>query len=91
MRALCVLLAAALVASAFGIVTAQHRARALFVDLERAQQQAAALAAERSRLRIERARLLQPAAVDAAARRLGLRPIESAQTVFMPFSGSTRP
>ncbi|MCX8004359.1 MAG: cell division protein FtsL [Burkholderiaceae bacterium] len=91
MRAALFVLAAALVASAFGIVTAQHRARALFVELERAQQRAAALAAEGSRLRIEQARLLQPAAVDAAARRLGLRPIESAQTVFVPAGGSARP
>lgn len=91
MRAALFVLAAALVASAFGIVTAQHRARALFVELERAQQRAAALAAEGSRLRIEQARLLQPAAVDAAARRLGLRPIESAQTVFVPSGGSARP
>ncbi|HXF45205.1 MAG TPA: cell division protein FtsL [Burkholderiaceae bacterium] len=90
-RALAIVLALALAASAFGVVTAQHRTRSLFVELERAQQRAAALAAEGNRLRVEQARLLQPAAVDAAARQLGLKPIDAAHTVFLPMPGSAHP
>jgi cell division protein FtsL len=90
-RALAIVLALALVASAFGVVTAQHRTRSLFVELERAQQRAAALAAEGNRLRVEQARLLQPAAVDAAARQLGLKPIDAAHTVFLPVPGGAQP
>lgn len=90
-RTVAVLLALALAASAFGVVTAQHRTRSLFVELERAQQRAAALAAEGNRLRVERARLLQPAAVDTAARQLGFKPIDAAHTVFLPAPGSAHP
>ncbi len=90
-RALALLLAAALLASAFGVVTAQHRTRSLFVELERAQQRAAALVAEGNRQRVELARLLQPATVDAAARQLGLRPIDAAHTVMLPAPRSAQP
>lgn len=94
-RPLLLLLACLLVASAFGLVTAQYRTRSLFVELERAQQRATALEAQGNRLRVEQARGAQPAAVEAAARRLGLRPIEPAQTVFLPApvpaAGSAKP
>jgi len=83
-RPLILLLAIVVVASAFGLVTAQYRTRSLFVELERAQQRAAALEAQGNRLRVEQARGAQPAAVEAAARRLGLKPIEPSQTVFLP-------
>ena len=88
-RAVIFLLGVALVLSAFGLVTAQYRTRTLFVDLDRLQQRAAALDAEGNRLRIEQARNAQPAAVEAAARRLGLKPIDTKETVFLPATGAT--
>ena len=83
-RALVVLLGVALVVSAFGLVTVQYRTRSLFVDLERAQQRTAALEAEANRLGVEQARNAQPAVVEAAARRLGLKPIDAREAVFLP-------
>ncbi len=83
-RALAVVLAVLLAASAFALVTAQHRSRALFIELERAQAQSKSLDAEGNRLRIELARAAQPAAVELAARGIGLVPIESKRTIFLP-------
>jgi len=94
-RAVILLLGVILVASAFGLVTVQYRTRALFVELDRAQQRALALEAEGNRLRVDQARNAQPAAVEAAARRLGLKPIDAKETVFLPSAGTpergTRP
>lgn len=73
-----------LVASSLALITAQHRARGLFVELERSQQQAKQLDAEGSRLRVELGRLSQPLVVESAARRLGLRPLDGGRTVFLP-------
>ncbi|GAB4479175.1 MAG: hypothetical protein OHK0044_26540 [Burkholderiaceae bacterium] len=83
-RGALLVVAALLVASGLSVVTAQHLARSLFIDLERAQQQAKALEAEGNRLRVELGRAAQPAAVEAAARALGLRPVDAARTVFLP-------
>ncbi len=83
-RGVLLLVVALLVASSLSAVTAQHRARSLFVDLERAQQQAKALEAEGNRLRIELGRVSQPATVEAAARQMGMRPVDAARTVFLP-------
>jgi len=77
-------LVASLMACSLSLVTSQHRARGLFVELERAQQLAQQLEAEGSRLRVELGRVSQPATVEAAARQLGLRPVDSARTVFAP-------
>lgn len=83
-RALVILLGLLLFVCSLLVVTAQHTARGLFVDLERASARARQLEADGSRLRVELARAAQPAAVEAAARRLGLQPIDSARTVFLP-------
>jgi cell division protein FtsL len=88
MRALAIVLALLLAAAALSLVTAQHRSRGLFVDLERAQQQARTLEAEGDRLRIERGRLSQPAHVEAAARQLGLKPVDGKSVVFLPAQGA---
>ena len=84
MRALIALVGVLLLASSLSLVTSQHRARSLFVDLERAQQQARQLEAEGDRLRIELGRASQPAAIETAARELGLRPIDAGRVVFLP-------
>jgi len=78
------LLAVLLVLACLSLVTSQHRARGLFVELGRLQLQAKDLEAEGNRLRIELGKAAQPAAVAAGARSLGLRPTESKQTVFLP-------
>lgn len=72
-----------LFASALGLITAQHRSRALFIDVERAGNSGKQLDVEFDRLKIELARLAQPAYVEAEARRLGLKPIDPARTVFL--------
>jgi cell division protein FtsL len=77
-------LVAGLVAGGLALITSQHRARGLFVELERAQQLAQQLEAEGDRLRVELGRVSQPASVEAAARQLHLRPVDSAHTVFLP-------
>lgn len=77
-------LVAGLVVCGLALITSQHRARGLFVELERSQQLAQQLEAEGNRLRIELGRVSQPASVEAAARQLTLRPVDSARTVFLP-------
>lgn len=83
-----VVLALLLVLSCLSLVTSQHRARGLFVELGRLQLQAKDLDVEGNRLRIEMGKAGQPAAVASAARSLGLRPTESRQTVFLPQAAS---
>jgi cell division protein FtsL len=73
-----------LVLSSLSLVTAQHRARGLFVDLGRLQNQAKNLEAEGNRLRIDLGKASQPAAVTAAARAMGMRAADAKQTVFLP-------
>jgi cell division protein FtsL len=72
-----------LFACALGLITAQHRSRSHFVDLERAQQEARQLDVDYERLTIDLARLSQPAAVERAAQKLGFRAPEAAQTVYL--------
>jgi len=77
-------LALLLMLACLSLVTSQHRARGLFVELGRLQLQAKDLEAEGNRLRIELGKAAQPSAVAGAARNLGLRPTDSKQTVFLP-------
>ncbi len=91
-RVIVAVLAGLLMASALSLVTAQHRARDLFADLEAAQQLARTSEAEGNRLRIELGRASQPAAIEAAARQLGMRPIDPDHTALLPPAArSTRP
>jgi cell division protein FtsL len=83
-RAIVAVLAALLMASALSLVTAQHRARELFADLEAAQQLTRQNEAEGNRLRIELGRASQPAVIEAAARALGMRPIDPEHTALLP-------
>jgi cell division protein FtsL len=82
-RGFVLLIGLALFASALALITAQHRSRSLFIDLERAQQQARQLDIDHDRLKIEIARLSQPAYVEEQARRLGLKPVDGSRTVFL--------
>ncbi len=83
-RMVVALLAALLMASALSLVTSQHRARELFADLEAAQQLGRQSEAEGNRLRIELGRASQPAVIEAAARQLGMRPIDPEHTALLP-------
>lgn len=83
MRGLVLLVGLLLFVSALSLVTAQHRSRSLFIDLERAQLDAKRLDVEHDRLRIEQARLSQPAYVETEARKIGLKPIDAGRTIFL--------
>ena len=84
MRMIVAALAAALLMSALSLVTSQHRARELFADLEAAQQAGRQSEAEKTRLGAELGRAGQPAAIEAAARQLGMRPIDPEHTALLP-------
>ena len=84
LRVLVGVLAALLMVSAMSLVTSQHRERELFADLETAQQAGRQSEAEGNRLRIELVRASQPAAIEAAARQLGMRPIDPQHTALLP-------
>lgn len=79
--------------SALALVTSQHRARSLFIDVERAQLQARQLEVEHDRLKIELARLSQPALIERAAQRLGYQAVDGSRTVFLnlPQASATAP
>ncbi|HVG04978.1 MAG TPA: cell division protein FtsL [Burkholderiaceae bacterium] len=83
MRGLIALLGALLFASALSLITAQHRSRSLFIDLERVQIDAKRLDVDHERLRIDQSRLSQPSYVASEARKIGLKPIDAARTVFL--------
>ena len=78
-----ILIGALLFASALSLITAQHRSRSLFIDLERAQVDAKRLDVDHDRLRIEQSRLSQPSYVESEARKIGLKPIDSTRTLFL--------
>jgi len=77
-----------LVICALALVTSQYRARELFAELEVSQQEAKSLDAEGSRLRSDLGRASQPAIVEAAARRLGMRAINPDRIVILPSSAA---
>ena len=77
-----------LFASALSLITAQHRSRSLFIDLERSQVDAKRLDVDHERLRIDQSRLSQPAYVETEARKIGLKPIDAARTVFLNLPGA---
>ena len=91
MRIAPLVLSSLLVLCALALVTSQYRARELFAELEVSQQDAKALDAEGSRLRSELGRASQPAIVETAARRLGLRPISPDRIVILPSSAASVP
>jgi cell division protein FtsL len=91
MRVLLAIVAVLLVGSSLSLVTAQHRARTLFVDLERAQLLAKQLDAEGDRLRVDLGRASQPAVIESAARELGLKPVDGSRVVFLPAAAGAVP
>lgn len=87
-RGFVLILGLLLFASALSLVTAQHRSRAVFIDVGRAQQVAKQLDVDHERLRIDQARLSQPAYVEAQARKQGLKPVDAARTSYLTLAGT---
>lgn len=87
-RGVVLLLGFLLFAAALSLVTSQHRSRSLFIDLERSQFDAKRLEVEYERLRIDQARLSQPAHVETEARKIGLKPIDASRTIYLNLPGA---
>lgn len=84
MSRLNIMLAGLLVVCALGLVTSQHRARKLFIDLERAQVQARQLDVRWNRLRLEQTRLATASLIDTKARAgLAMQPISPQRTLYL--------
>jgi cell division protein FtsL len=86
-----VMLAALLVLCALGLVTSQHHARKLFIDLERAQAHAAAHEVRWNQLQVEQTELAKSALIDARARReLGMQAVQGERTLHLSIDPVTR-
>lgn len=88
MRVAPLVLSLLLVICALALVTSQYRGRELFAELEVAQQEAKTLEADGSRLRSDLGRASQPAIVEAAARRVGMRAINPERIIILPTSAA---
>jgi cell division protein FtsL len=85
------LLLAIVVACALGVITAQHQARKLFVDLEGERASAQKLDTEWTQLQLEQGTWATHKRVEAvAARTLGMRAPDAASTVVITIEGGTR-
>ncbi|MBN9460231.1 MAG: cell division protein FtsL [Burkholderiales bacterium] len=86
-----IVLAAALLLCALGLVTSQHRARKFFVDLERAQAQAAQHEVRWNQLQLEQTALAKASLIDARARRdLAMQPVSAERTLYLMFDPVAR-
>ncbi|TAK90570.1 MAG: cell division protein FtsL [Burkholderiaceae bacterium] len=75
----------ALIICALLLVSAQQRARHVFVDLERAQQQQRQLEVQWNQLQLEQGTLTQHDRVEQTARQtLGMQNVTPAQTHYLP-------
>ncbi len=78
------LLLAAVIACALGVVTAQHRARKAFAELETEQAATRKLATEFTQLQLEQGTWATNARVEqVASKRLGMRLPDATNTVFV--------
>ena len=78
------MLAAVLVVCALGLITSQHRARKLFIDLERAQVQTKQLEVQWNQLELEQSSLTKNSLIDGKARRnLAMQPIAADRTLHL--------
>ena len=91
MARLNLLLLALLTVCALGLVTAQHKARKLFADLEREQARTKALDVEWGQLELETRTWALPSRIDKLAReRLEMRPPDPRQTHLMRRAGAAQ-
>lgn len=86
-----ILLAMVLLTCALGLVTSQHRARVLFVELERTQAQAARHEVRWNQLQLEQTALAKASLIDAKARReLAMQSITPERTLYLLFDPAER-
>jgi len=79
-----ILLAAVLVICALGLVDSQHRARKLFVDLERARSHSRELDVQWNQLQLEQNRLATASRIDSKARKsLSMQPAPPQRTLYL--------
>jgi cell division protein FtsL len=79
-----VLLAALLMLFSIGLVTSQHRARELFIAVERAQAHASAHEVRWNQLQVEQTELAKAGLIDLRARKeLGMQPVASEGTLHL--------
>lgn len=84
MARLTFLLGVLLLVAAMSLVTSQHRARRLFIDLERAQAVTRQLDVEWSQLQLQQTQLAKHSLVDAAARReLKMQSVTPSRTLYL--------
>ena len=91
MRRLNIVLIAFLAACAIALITSQHHARRLFVELERAQAQSRSLEVDWNQLRVQQTSLATAALIDAKARRdLGMESMSADRTLHLLRDPETR-
>ena len=79
-----VVLAAVLVVASLLLVTSQHRARRLSIELERAQGQMRELDVRYSQLQLEISKLAKPTLVDSMVRKeLNMIPLSPERTLYL--------
>lgn len=84
MHRLNIVLIALLAGCAIAVITAQHHARRLFVELERAQGQSRQLELDWNQLRVQQTSLATAALIDAKARRdLGMEAVTADRTLHL--------
>lgn len=84
MHRLNIILIGLLAVCALALVTSQHHARKMFVDLERAQTQARQLDIDWNQLRVQQTSLATAALIDAKARRdLGMEAVGPDRTLHL--------
>lgn len=85
---LCILLCMLLVGCALSVVSAQYRARSLFIELERAQTVARQLDVDWAQLQLDQSTLGKNARIEELARRdLGMMPLTAARTQYLTVGG----
>lgn len=86
-----VLLLFLLVLCALGLVTSQHRARKLFIEVERAEANAAAHEVRWNQLQVEQTELSKSARIDRRARgELGMQAVPADRTLHLSIDPATR-
>jgi cell division protein FtsL len=86
-----VILVLLLVLCALGLVTSQHRARKVFVEVERAQAHAASHEVRWNQLQVEQTELAKSARIDSRARgELGMQSAPSERTLHLSIDPATR-
>ncbi|KAF1044298.1 MAG: Cell division protein FtsL [Herbaspirillum frisingense] len=85
---LCILLTIMLVGCALSVVSAQYKARSLFIELERSQTAARQLDVDWAQLQLDQSTLGKNARIEELARRdLNMVPLTAARTQYLTVGG----